>query len=276
MVSGVLPFTADNFMGILSQHMYQAPPPLGKLNLDPLCPPELEAIIFKCLSKAPDDRYPDMLALSADLQRFQDGHVPDAVAEMASRPEGLSVGVTPDKPKKSPWIRLVAVGAAVMGATLGTALVIMQGPSGSTTPNPAMSVAPPVASPPIALPKHLVLVVVEPSNVGATAVLGSERIKFPKNIEVEQGKPVKLDIEARGFETKKVTIDGTTKELTVKLVALPGTVPPPADTPTGRPTSTKAGSTSAPTTSTTANKAPGGSDVVDLYGPTQPKPRTTP
>jgi eukaryotic-like serine/threonine-protein kinase len=193
---------------------------------------------------------------------------------MASRPEGLSVGVTPDKPKKSPWIRLVAVGAAVMGATLGTALVIMQGPSGSTNPEPAMSAAPPIASAPVAVPKQLVLVVVEPPNAGATAVLGTERIKFPKNIEVEQGKPVKLDIEAKGFETKKVTIDGTAKELTIKLVAIPGTAPQVPETPTGRPTSAKSGSTSSPTTTTTTNKPPSGSDVVDIYGPTQPgKPK---
>jgi len=276
MVSGVLPFTADNFMGILSQHMYQAPPPLGKLNLEPPCPAELEAIIFKGLSKAPDDRYPDMLALSADLQRFQDGHVPEAVAEMASRPEGLSGGGNPEKPKKSPWIRWVGVGATVMGATLGTVLVIMQGPSGSANPDPAASVLAPVASAPVAVPKHLVLVVVEPSNVGATAMLGAERIKFPKNIEVEQGKPVTIDIEAKGFETKKITVDGATKEITVKLVALAGTVPPVPESPTGRPTSTKAGST-APTTSATTTKKSGdsGGDVVDLYGP-QPNKKPTP
>ncbi len=270
MVSGMLPFTADNFMGILSQHMYQAPPPLGKLNLEPCCPAELEAIIFKCLSKAPDDRYPDMSALSADLQRFQDGHVPDAVAEMASRPEGLSVGVTPDKPKKSPWLRLVAVGAVVMGATLGTALVIIQGSPTTTTTEPIANTAP-VNSSPVAAQRVKVVVIVEPLSAVATAKFGGKNIKFPDDkVDIEAGKSVTLDVEAAGFETQKVTLDGKTDVVRVKLVALAGTAPQLPDSPTGRPTSTKAGSSTSPTTSATTTKPPSGSDVVDLYGPAQP------
>ncbi len=269
LVSGVLPFTADNFMGILSQHMYQAPPPLGKLNLDPPCPAELEAIIFKCMSKAPDDRYPDMNALSADLQRFQDGNVPDAVAEMASRPEGLSVGVNPDKPKKSQWIKLVAVGAAVMGATLGTALVITQTPApqpatgaGASTQVPTTTTA--------GAQKTSVLVAVEPNGAGATALIGNERVKFPKLVEVEPGKPLTLQIEARGFGTQTIKIDGVTKELLVKLDPIPGMAQQFPETPNGKSTTTaKTNPGGSPTTST---KKPGeNSDVVDLYGPAPTK-----
>lgn len=279
MVSGALPFTADNFMGILSQHMYQAPPPLGKLNLEPPCPAELEAIIFKCLSKVADDRYPDMMALSADLQRFQDGLVPEAVAEMASRPEGLSVGVTPDKPKKSPWIRLVAVGAVVMGATLGTVLVISQSPSGPRPGSPTPSAVAPTTSAPIAvIPKTRVVVIVEPLSAVATANLNGKRIRFPdEKVEVEPGKPVTLDVEAPGFETQKVTLDGKTDVVRVKLVPLAGTAPQLPEVPTGRPTSTKSGTSSSPTPSAATTKAPGGSDVVDLYGPPQPgRPKPPP
>ena len=270
LVSGVLPFTADNFMGILSQHMYQAPPPLGKLNLDPPCPAELEAIILKCMSKAPDDRYPDMTALSADLQRFQDGLVPEAVAEMASRPEGLSVGVSPDKPKKSPWIKLVAVGAAVMGATLGTALVITQTPTPQPTTGAGASTQAPIATTPAKVQKTSVLVAVEPNSAGATALFGNERVKFPKLVEVEPGKPVTLQIEAKGFETQAIKIDGGTKELLVKLVPIPGMALQFPETPNGKPTTTaKTNAGGAPTSST---KKPGeNSDVVDLYGPAPTK-----
>jgi len=276
MVSGVLPFTADNFMGILSQHMYQAPPPLGKLNLEPQCPAELEAIIFKCLSKVPDDRYPDMHALSADLQRFQDGQVPEAVAQMASRPEGLSVGVTPDKPKKAPWLRLVAVGAVVMGATLGTVMVIISGPNGNPNPSPVpsanASAAPTITAQAV---KAKVVVIVEPLSAVATANFGGKQIKFPDDkVEVDPGKPVTLNVEAAGFESQKVTLDGKTDIVRVKLVAVAGTaqVPTGPEVPTtGRPASTKTGAGSSPTTSaTTSAKPPGGSDVVDLYGPQQP------
>jgi len=276
MVSGMLPFTADNFMGILSQHMYQAPPALAKLNLDPPCAPELEAIIFKCLSKAPDDRYPDMHALSADLQRFQDGHVPEAVAEMASRPEGLSVGVTPDKPKKSPWIRLVAVGAAVMGATLGTVLVMQTRPTPTNTDPTASTSSPAVATSTAAATKIVVLVVVEPASAEATAMLGAERVKFPKNIEVEQDKSVTLQIEAKGFESRSITLDGSTKEFTAKLVPLPVVGPQFPETPFGRPTGTKSGWPSPTTSATTKTKKGDHSDVVDLYGPQPGRPKPPP
>jgi serine/threonine-protein kinase len=281
MISGLLPFTADNFMGILSQHMYQAPPPLGKLNLDPPCPAELEAIIFKCMSKAPDDRYPDMTALSADLQRFQDGHVPDAVAEMASRPEGLSVGVSPDKPKKMPWLRVVAVGAIVMGATLGTVLVIVQGPAGTTNPDTGASATPPIGPSAIVVQKVKVVVIVEPLSAVATANFGGKKIKFPDDrVEVEAGKTVTLEVEAAGFENQKITLDGKTDVVRVKLVPLAGagTASALPEWPTGRPASTKGGSNTAPTTSTTNTAKPaGGSDVVDLYGPAQPgRPKPPP
>ncbi|HRI68181.1 MAG TPA: serine/threonine-protein kinase, partial [Polyangium sp.] len=269
MVSGALPFTADNFMGILSQHMYQAPPPLGKLNLEPACPAELEAIIFKCLSKVADDRYPDMAALSADLQRFQDGNVPEAVAEMASRPEGFSGTVTPDKPKPQ-WLRLVAVGAVVMGATLGTALVIMQGPASNSNPTPQPSAAAPVVtSAPVVVSKTKVVVIVEPLSAVATAKYEGKQIKFPDDkVEVESGKPVTLMVEAPGFESQKVVVDGKTDIVRVKLNPLAGTVPQFPEVPTGRPNSTKSGTLPPPTSSsTTTTKPPGGSDVVDLYGP---------
>src|SRR5258705_10123709 len=69
MASGRVPFDADNFMGILTQHMYKAPVPIRALLPGPDCPPSLEAVILKCLSKKPEARYPSMVELEADLQR---------------------------------------------------------------------------------------------------------------------------------------------------------------------------------------------------------------
>ncbi len=58
MMSGQLPFNADNFMGILTQHMYKAPVPIRALVPAPECPPSLEAVILKCLSKKPEAALP--------------------------------------------------------------------------------------------------------------------------------------------------------------------------------------------------------------------------
>jgi len=85
MASGAVPFDAENFMGILTRHMYQAP--VSLLALDPPAdvPPGLDAIILKCLTKRPDGRYATMADLCRDLERVERGEAPEALAEMRGR-----------------------------------------------------------------------------------------------------------------------------------------------------------------------------------------------
>jgi serine/threonine-protein kinase len=92
LASGRLPFDADNFMGILTQHMYKAPPALRADGSSEVSP-GLEAIILKCLSKRPEQRYADMAALHADLELLRAGGVPLAVQEMVERSGGFNVPV---------------------------------------------------------------------------------------------------------------------------------------------------------------------------------------
>lgn len=90
---GRVPFDAENFMGILTQHMYRPPVPPrtmaaaagGEVS------PGLEAIILKCLSKRPEQRYQDMDELRADLERLQAGHIPNAVHELLKLSNGFEV-----------------------------------------------------------------------------------------------------------------------------------------------------------------------------------------
>jgi len=92
LASGRVPFDADNFMGILTQHMYKAPVPIRALVPQPQeVPPGLEAIVLKCLSKRPEHRYQSMDELIADLDKLKAGNVPDAVPEMMSRSGGFNV-----------------------------------------------------------------------------------------------------------------------------------------------------------------------------------------
>jgi serine/threonine-protein kinase len=91
LASGRVPFDADNFMGILTQHMYKAPPPFRSLGLTTTVPPGLEAIILKCLSKRPEQRYQDMSELHGDLELLRTGNVPRAVTEMLERSGGFNV-----------------------------------------------------------------------------------------------------------------------------------------------------------------------------------------
>ncbi len=91
MASGRVPFDADNFMGILTQHMYKAPVPIRALVPPQDVPPGLEAIILKALSKKPEQRYQTMDEVGLDLDKLTRGMIPDAVPEMMSRSGGFNV-----------------------------------------------------------------------------------------------------------------------------------------------------------------------------------------
>jgi serine/threonine-protein kinase len=85
MASGHVPFDADNFMGILTQHMYKAPVPILALVPAPQIPPGLDAIIQKCLTKKVQGRYETMNELITDLEKVEQGEHPAALAEMMAR-----------------------------------------------------------------------------------------------------------------------------------------------------------------------------------------------
>jgi eukaryotic-like serine/threonine-protein kinase len=88
-VSGRVPFDADNFMGILTQHMYKAPiPPRALVPLPQDIPPGVEAVVMKCLAKKSEERYQTMDALIADFDKLSQGMVPDALPEALSRRSG--------------------------------------------------------------------------------------------------------------------------------------------------------------------------------------------
>jgi eukaryotic-like serine/threonine-protein kinase len=90
---GRVPFDAENFMGILTQHMYRPPVPprtmAGHTGGD--VPPGLEAIILKCLSKRPEQRYQSMDELRGDIERMQLGQLPLAVGELLKLSGGVDV-----------------------------------------------------------------------------------------------------------------------------------------------------------------------------------------
>jgi serine/threonine protein kinase len=90
---GRVPFDAENFMGILTQHMYRPPtsPRAMAAATGGDVPPGLEAIILKCLSKRPEQRYQSMDELRQDLERMQTGQIPNAVPELLKLSNGFEV-----------------------------------------------------------------------------------------------------------------------------------------------------------------------------------------
>ena len=65
LLTGQTPFTGDNNMAVMSQHLQKTAPRVDKLRND--VPIELAAIVARCLANNPDDRYPNMQALINDL-----------------------------------------------------------------------------------------------------------------------------------------------------------------------------------------------------------------
>jgi serine/threonine protein kinase len=72
LVSGKMPFEARSLLELMTLIAYEEPPSLRSLN--PEIPEGFEAIVHRCMQKQPDDRYPSVVELAADLLAF----APDA------------------------------------------------------------------------------------------------------------------------------------------------------------------------------------------------------
>ena len=66
LLAGRPPFTGDNQLAVLNQHLHATAPRLDRLN--PAISPQLAAIAAKCLARQPEQRYPDMPALLHALE----------------------------------------------------------------------------------------------------------------------------------------------------------------------------------------------------------------
>ncbi len=69
MLNGDLPFKSDTPWGLMHKHITELPPSLKESNPD--IPPELEAIVMRCLEKDPQDRYSSAFELKEDLLKLE-------------------------------------------------------------------------------------------------------------------------------------------------------------------------------------------------------------
>jgi eukaryotic-like serine/threonine-protein kinase len=280
MASGRVPFDADNFMGILTQHMYKAPVPIRALV--PVIrdvPPGLEAIILKCLSKRPEHRYQSMRHLVAELEKVQNGIVPDAVPELMDRSGGFSVPTdyfrsaaaigavapaAPNRVTKSRW-PLYAGLAGVLAAVVIVVAIFAQSTAGRATQvdHKPTVVPTPASAVPIVEAKH------EDSHAARQVVLAAQPLDahgFIANVDVGPS-PIVVDIpeattkviEIRraGFVTKSVALDGTEGRLSVVLDRRSGRRDVPRPT-----TSSKNGK---PSSSSHSNATLGGGEISDPW-----------
>jgi serine/threonine-protein kinase len=243
LASGRVPFDADNFMGILTQHMYKAPVPIRALVPQPQeVPPGLEAIVLKCLSKRPEHRYQSMDELIADLDKLKAGSVPDAVPEMMSRSGGFNVPADyfakPKMPEpvpaspassrnKSKWplvagLAGVAAAIAIVGAIFAKSSQSRAEPERATkaaAPSElAAAAAPSVPSEPLTVSKQVALAIVPPE---AHLYDGDKDLgTSPILVEVEEGKTLALVARMAGYKELALSIDGSKPRESIKLERL--------------------------------------------------------
>ncbi|HEX8791229.1 MAG TPA: serine/threonine-protein kinase [Polyangiaceae bacterium] len=248
MASGKVPFDADNFMGILTQHMYKAPVPIRALVPEVDVPPGLDAIILKSLTKKPEGRYQSMDELMGDLDKLDKGLLPDAVQEMMARSGGFNVPAdyfrssampapVPGSPAlpRTRWPLYAVIGA--VGTLVGIVAVVVIAKSGSSTAHtlpPGSVVPPPVtaaaaiptvppaattsasAAPVAPAPVHEVVVAVVPMDATVTRD-GQDQGAPPVLLHLGDGEMASLVITRSGYKSKTVTVDPAKPKLTVKL-----------------------------------------------------------
>ena len=240
MASGQLPFDADTFMGILTQHMYKSPPSLREVAKSEVAlPPELEAIILKCLSKRAEERYQDMDSLIADLDLLSAGSAPAALAEMAARPDGIQLpenyypgtSLLPVGPKvaasgfgRTRTQLLVGAGVAFFVLVLATVALVPRGASpeilelknGLASKSAfAVKVTPPVAGEEPVFARQVLIVA---SPVEAHVFLGDKDLGSRGVIvEVKEGEKVSLEVRLKGYKSERLEVDGSEDKKVVVL-----------------------------------------------------------
>jgi eukaryotic-like serine/threonine-protein kinase len=254
LASGKVPFDADNFMGILTQHMYKAPVPIRALVPQPQdVPPGLEAIVLKCLSKRPEQRYQSMDEVIGDIDKLKDGLIPDAVPEMMQRSGGFNVPAdyfkpggkmpapVPATPFGMPRTRSrlpLYAGMAGVATAVGIVVAIFaKSASSPAAPEPAPVVmpAPKATSEPLIQPAVTQIVVaVEP--LDAHVFDGDQDLgKSPVLLELELDATRTLEIRRDGYKSQTITIDASESRRSIKLeelkAARPGSGRPPSTRP---------------------------------------------
>jgi serine/threonine protein kinase len=123
MLTGELPFTADNSIAVCMKHVNEPPRPPKLLN--PNIPEGMNALVLMLLAKHPTDRYGSAMELMTDLERVRDGLPPTLALQATTQPLGQAPHaalrrVDVARRRRTSWT--LAVAAVAMVALLGTFL----------------------------------------------------------------------------------------------------------------------------------------------------------
>ena len=124
MLTGKLPFTAENPIALAIKHIEEIPRPPREAN--PAVPKGLNALVVKLLEKKPENRYGDATELVEDLQKVLDGRPPATAAQKDRtgsgylRPAGNRTAVARNAGRGRRYLRkLLPAGLLATGVLVG-------------------------------------------------------------------------------------------------------------------------------------------------------------
>ena len=128
LLAGRSPFEGENLAAVTYAILEGTPRPLK--DIFPRVPDGLQAIVDRCLAKAPKDRYPDARALAADLRtlagRISDDDAMTAGSITTSGERTLLIPSTPGTSRKAPQRSGAAVGVFVaLAAVVAAAFAVI-------------------------------------------------------------------------------------------------------------------------------------------------------
>jgi len=251
LATGRVPFDAENFVGILSQQLYQDPVPPREAAPRANIPAAFEAIILKCMAKKPERRYQSMLELREELlelearlakpveidpSELRPSRTPDpggVAASVDGTALSTELSLASLRPRRWPMYAAIALPIALVGALLVSQLRAPMAPRGRvagrdvepvSTAAPLAPPAPAPASPvsaagtPPAPAVQQVLLGVAPTT--AHVFLGDRDLgRSPVSIDVPQGALVLVEVRHPGYETTMLELDGSEPRKSVELIS---------------------------------------------------------
>ncbi|MDC0667632.1 serine/threonine protein kinase [Nannocystis radixulma] len=192
LVTGKVPFTADNFMGILTKHMFEDPPAPSEAAPETVILPEVEALILKAMQKDRGLRFQSMRELMDAIQDVGTDAAPVIVVpERRSRP---NTGPTQFRPRTAPInLPTVETVAPRRGGVFGVALAIAAILGGAGVALYGLGSDPDQPVPKdMPTPTQAVVVAAPPETPPAKAIEAPTKVEVPTKVDPPAPAPVRV------------------------------------------------------------------------------------